>query len=94
MTNETNRVRNTKLSELQQWPEEDIKRSLSVIEKEIKDGISARHWLEGILKFRELNDDYNHYDHVKEFTVEMRECGSVKPKDKVGLIFKGQFNDD
>lgn len=55
MTNETNRVRNTKLSELQQWPEEDIKRSLSVIEKEIKDGLSARHWLEGILKLRESN---------------------------------------
>lgn len=57
MTNETNRVRNTKLSELQQWPDEDIKRSLSVIEKEIKDGISARHWLMVILKLREKNDD-------------------------------------
>ena len=54
MANETNRVRNTKLSDLQQWPDEDIKRSISVIEKEIKDGISARHWLEGVLKLREV----------------------------------------
>lgn len=91
MTNETNRVRNTKLSELQQWPDEDIKRSLSVIEKEIKDGISARHWLEGILKLRLVTHDY---DDVKEFTVEITETGSVSPRDNIGIIIKEQLNDD
>ncbi len=57
MTNETNRIRNTKLSELYEWPEADIKRSLSVIEKELKDSISARHWLEGIIKLRSKQND-------------------------------------